>query len=365
MRIAVLTSSRADYSIYYPLLKELKRDDYFQLLIVVFGTHLSEKYGNTFEQIVNDGFTIDDKIDTIPSGNTPFDISFAIGNTIQKFSEYWEKNTYDLVLCLGDRYEMFAACAASIPYNIKLAHIHGGEKTMGAFDDCFRHSITHMSSIHFTSSQIYYERVVNLKESSYNVYNVGALSIDNIKNMEFLSLEEFHDRFNIDLTKKSILITFHPETVSFKKNVEFIETLVEVLNVVEGYQFIITMPNADTMGNVIREKLNLFIRKTAHAYGVESFGTKAYLTCMNYCTMMLGNTSSGFIEASYFQKPVINLGSRQNGRIVTPNIINCEIQKDKIIDAINKVPFLNKSNEIEIYGNGNTAKRIVSILKTL
>jgi GDP/UDP-N,N'-diacetylbacillosamine 2-epimerase (hydrolysing) len=365
MKVAVLTSSRADYGIYFPLLRELKNDIFFELELVVFGTHLSENFGLTIEQIISDGFEVFAKIETVPSGNLPIDISSEIGNTIVKFANFWASNSYDLVFCLGDRYEMFAACAASVPFNVRLAHIHGGEKTTGAIDDCFRHSITHMASIHFAASSIYRDRVINLKESKNNVYNVGSLSIDNLKNLKLLSLSEFYSKFNIDLSIKSILITFHPETVSYEKNIVYIQNLIDALYQINGYQFIITMPNADTMGLVIREKLSQFINNSPYAIGIESFGTIAYLSCMKYCSFLLGNTSSGFIEASYFPKPVINLGKRQNGRIVTPNIINCEIEKENILDVVKQIELSEKSSKIDIYGDGNTAKSIVSILKSM
>lgn len=364
MKIGLLTSSRADYSIYYPLLKLLNEDPFFDLSIIAFGTHLSKDYGYTIDQIIQDGFLIAEKIETMPQDDSPASISNAIGITVSKFSELWSKSSYDLVLCLGDRYEMFAACVATVPFNIRLAHIHGGEKTLGAIDDCFRHSITHMASVHFTSAEPYRNRVKILKESSKHVYNVGALSFDNLKSLKLLSTNEFLERFKIDLTVKSILITFHPETVSFERNVCYIETLIDVLKGLSGYQYIITMPNADTMGHIIREKLNSFIEETPHAIGIESFGTLGYLSCMKYCSFMMGNTSSGFIEAAFFHKGVINLGARQNGRITTPNIISCEIKKEPMLEAVQKISMIESTGNIKIYGDGNTAGRILSILKS-
>jgi GDP/UDP-N,N'-diacetylbacillosamine 2-epimerase (hydrolysing) len=365
MKVLVLTSSRADYSIYYPLLRLLNEDPYFDLSIVAFGTHLSKEYGYTIDQIFFDGFTVHEKIETLPHCDSPESISQAIGLTVIKFSEFWSKCSYDFVFCLGDRYEMFAACLATVPFNIKLAHIHGGEKTLGAIDDCFRHSITHMATVHFTSAEPYRRRVVNLKENDDFVYNVGALSIDNLKKLKLLTINEFFDMFKIDLSIESILITFHPETVSFEKNILYVETLIEVLTDLKNYQFIITMPNSDTMGNVIRKKLNSFINDTPHAFGIESFGTVGYLSCMKYCSFMMGNTSSGFIEASFFNKPVINLGSRQNGRIITPNIINSDITRESLINAIQGISKIDRTEEIKIYGDGNTAEHILTILKNL
>ena len=363
MKIAILTSSRADYGILYPLISKLKSDNFFDVDIIAFGSHLSKISGKTIKLILNDGFEIKYSLNTSPKSDTPLHISNSMAITINKFAKIWKKESYKLIVVLGDRYEMFAACAASVPFNIRLAHIHGGEKTLGAIDDCFRHSITHMATFHFTSAEPYYNRVTKLKESNLNVYNVGALSFDNIANLDFLSVEEFKANFNIDLRVKSILITFHPETVSFEKNKYFIDTITESLKEFKGYQYIITMPNADTMGSLIREKLQIFIENTPNAIGVESFGTIGYLTCMKYCKFMLGNTSSGFIEAAFFNKPVINVGNRQNGRIITPNIINCEIQKDLILAAMNKISFNFNREKIDIYGDGNAASKILSIIK--
>lgn len=363
MKIGLLTSSRADYSIYLPLLNLLKEDSFFDLSIIAFGTHLSEFHGNTVDAILQDGFEVPIRIHTLPEDDSPAAISQAIGQTVVDFSSIWESHKFDLVFCLGDRYEMFGACVSSIPFNVKLAHIHGGEKTLGAFDDSFRHAITHMSSIHFASSEQYRQRIIRLKESDVGVYNVGALSIDNLRQLTLLSLEEFKARFNIDLSIPTILITFHPETVSFAKNEMYIHELIGALKEIKGYQFVITMPNSDTMGNMIRGRLKSFIAECPTAIGVESFGTIGYLSCMKHCAFMLGNTSSGFIEASFFRKYVINLGDRQNGRIITPNINVCQIDKRVILKAVEDYLTYEPTSFIEIYGNGNAAENIIQILK--
>ena len=363
MKVAVLTSSRADYGIYLPLLKALKNDSFFDLSIIAFGTHLSKKHGYTLNQIIEDGFEVPIKVDTMPDGDSPIAISEAMGKTITNFSKVWNEHKFDLVFCLGDRYEMFAACASSVPFNVKLAHIHGGEQTLGAIDDAFRHAITHMSTYHFTTTEQYKNRVTELKGSSKNIYNVGALSIENLKTLPLLSIEEFKDKFNINLSKPSILITFHPETVSFEKNEMYINELIAALSEIKSYQFIITMPNADTMGNMIREKLYSFIKNNDNAIGVESFGALGYLSCMKHCSFMLGNTSSGFVEASFFPKYVINLGERQTGRIVTENILNCPIEQKGIVKAINSFLNVKLPKTINVYGEGNTSEKIIQSLK--
>ena len=330
MKIGVLTSSRADYSIYYPLLKAIQADPFFSLKIIAFGTHLSNRHGFTLKNISDDNFEIEHSLDTVPIDDSPNAISASMGKTMIMFSEIWFRNKYDIVFCLGDRYEMFAACASAIPFGLKLAHIHGGEQTLGAIDDAFRHSITSMSNYHFAACEVYKDRVIELKRSSMNVFNVGSLSIDNLKNLVLYGIEKFRERFGIDLSKPSILITFHPETVSYERNDFYVSELISALETTDGYQFIITMPNADTMGQLIRHRLTAFIQNNEHAFGVESFGTIGYLSCMKHCSLLLGNTSSGYIEASFFPKYVIDLGDRQKGRVVTENIRRCNIEKHEI-----------------------------------
>ncbi len=363
MKIAVLTSSRADYSILYPLLVKLNKDKNFDLNIIAFGSHLSDKHGRTIELIKKDGFKIRDNFKTNPLKDTPLAISNSIGITISNFAKIWNKQKYDLILAIGDRYEMFAACASSIPFNIPIAHIHGGETTKGAFDDCFRHSITQMSNFHFTSSEIYKKRVIELKGSNKDIYNVGALSIDNLKSLKLYTKKEFKNLFKIDISLPSILITFQPETANFKLNKQYIKSLIDALYEIKDYQLIITMPNADTMGNYIRLELEKFIIKSNNAFKIENFGTIGYLSCMKYCSMMLGNTSSGFIEASFFPKYVINLGKRQEGRIVTPNINTIKINKKEIIKAVQEFKYFNPLKYNGVYGDGNAANKIITILK--
>ena len=363
MKIAVLTSSRADYSILYPLLVKLKKDKNFDLNIIAFGSHLSDKHGRTIELIKKDGFKIRDNFKTNLLKDTPLAISNSIGITISYFAKIWNKQKYDLILAIGDRYEMFAACASSIPFNIPIAHIHGGETTKGSFDDCFRHSITQMSNFHFTSSEIYKKRVIELKSSNKDIYNVGALSIDNLKSLKLYTKKQFQNLFNIDISLPTILITFQPETVNFQINKKYISNLINALQEIKDYQLVITMPNADTMGNYIRLELEKFIMKSNNAFKIENFGTLGYLSCMKYCSMMLGNTSSGFIEASFFPKYVINLGKRQEGRIVTPNINTIKINKKEIIKAVQEFKYFNPLKYNGVYGDGNAANKIITILK--
>lgn len=362
MRVGVLTSSRADYGIYLPLLRRMKEDTFFELELLVFGTHLSEKFGMTVKQIEMDGFKIGARIETAPESDHPGDISGSMAKTISGFANPWKKQNYDLLFALGDRYEMFAAVASSVPFIIPVAHLHGGETTLGAIDNVFRHSISCMSKIHFTATEIYKKRVIEITGSDKNVYNVGALSIDSIKGLILLTIDEFTKKYGIDLSVPTILVTFHPETVEIDKNEKYIGELLGAMKELKQYRFVITMPNADTMGLMIRRALNKFIDENDNATGIESFGSPGYLSCMCHCSMMLGNTSSGFIEAFYFQKPVINLGNRQKGRIITPNIFNSPIEKNAILSSISKAEQFEPQKQEQIYGNGNATEKIIDIL---
>ena len=365
MKIALLTSSRADYGIYYPLIKNLSTDKFFKLEIIAFGTHNSIFFGNTVKQIEQDGFNVKYKINSLIQGDSPEIITDTMGLTFLKFSQIWSNEKYDLCITLGDRYEMFAAAYSTIPFNIPIVHISGGEQTLGAIDNSFRDALTVISTYHFASTEKYANRIIEIKGANYGVYNVGSLSIDNLKNTQLYTIQEFRDKFKINMELPSILITIHPETVSFEKNEIYIIELIKALNEINDFQFIITMPNADTMGGVIRNYLNDFINKNNHAIGIESFGMKGYLSCLKHCSFLLGNTSSGFVEASFSPKYVINLGDRQKGRIVTKNIINCDFKKDNILEAVRLFKKYTPEANTSVYGTGESASKITQILKSL
>jgi len=340
MRVGVLTSSRADYGVYLPLLKAIEADSFFELKIIAFGTHVSKQHGYTIDQIKQDGFKVEVQLGNLISGDSEKAISSIIGNTILKFSSVWKilKDKIDLVFALGDRYEMFAAVSASVPFNIPIAHIHGGETTLGAIDNKFRHAITLMSKYHFTSTVNYAKKVSALIGTKNNINNVGALSLDNLLDLELLDKEAFKERWNINLDIPTILTTFHPETISLEKNKVYAIELVKTLKVLtSNYQIVITMPNADTMGTVIRKKLEQIVEQNPKVISVENFGTLGYFSCIKHSSFLLGNTSSGIIEAASFGKYVINLGDRQKGRAQSNNIYNEKIQKRNILEAVQRI----------------------------
>ena len=366
MKVGVLTSSRADFGIYIPLLNQLKNDSFFELEIIAFGTHLSKNHGYTISEITDIGFNKIHEVETLLDSDTPEELALSIGNTCSKFAHFWSENKFDLVITLGDRYEMFAAVTAASPFNIKIAHIHAGETTLGAIDNAYRHSISLFSDYLFVSTEEYKNRAIEVVRESAKVFNVGALSIDNLKNIEFLTIEELNIKFNLDLNKPTILSTFHPETVSFEKNETHIKELLGSFEELKtDYQIIITMPNTDTMGQMIRDEILKFKKKNSEIIIIESFGMIGYLSCMKHCSFLLGNTSSGFVEASYFPRYVINIGNRQAGRIETKNIYSVPVSKQKIISTVQKIENKSTPENEKIYGDGNTANAILGKIKQI
>ena len=359
-KIGILTSSRADYSIYLPLIRELVSNSFFSVEIIAFGTHMSKEHGYTFDAIRNDSFAMYKCIDVgYTSDDSPYGIAKAMGLTTERFAQFWALNRYDLIFCLGDRYEMFAAVSSALPFQIKIAHLYGGETTLGAIDNSFRHCLTHFSDLHFVACEKYKKKVLELTDGNQNVFNYGHLSIDNLKQLTLLNLEELKALTNVDFTISTVLCTFHPETIAFERNEEFVDIISSVFENISDFQVLITMPNTDTGGMVIRRRFEKLEKQCNWIFCKENLGTIGYLSAMKYCKFMLGNTSSGFVEASFFPKYVINLGDRQKGRILTPNIIQTSITYIDIMNSINLIK--NKKSNLEnlnFYGNGNTAKKI-------
>lgn len=364
MKVGVLTSSRADFGIYLPLLKKIFADNFFQSEIIAFGTHLSDVHGKTISEILSNNFKVKHQIVTTALGDSPLEISSSIGETIKEFADFWSNNKFDIIFAIGDRYEMFAAVVAGSPFNVKFVHLYGGETTLGAIDNSYRHSISLMSEFIFVSTEVYKKRALEITDKHKNVFNVGALSIDNLKNVELYNIDDFKKQFNINLNNPTILTTFHPETVSLEKNEIYISELLASIEILmEKYQIVITMPNSDTMGLMVRNKIEEFALNKNKIILIESFGMKGYLSCMKYCSFLLGNTSSGFVEASYFPKYVINIGDRQKGRILTPNIYSISCSKKNILTTVNVIEKLPPPLSVNLYGDGNAAEKIISILK--
>ena len=364
MKIGVLTSSRADYGIYLPLLNEIKKDHFFDLEIIAFGTHLSSKHGFTLDDIENDGYDTIHKITSLIDDDSEKGIVVSYGRTVLEFSNFWKNNCFDLVFCLGDRFEMSAAVQASIPFGIKLAHIHGGETTLGAIDNIYRHQITLASDIHFVTTSDNMLKVKNLKGDAKKIYDVGSLSLNNIDKFEPIDKLIFLDKFKIP-NETFALVTFHPETVSVSDNLLYVKEMKKALTVIsEKINIIITMPNADTLGSLYRNELkDLKIKNPSTVFLIENFGKVNYFNAMYYAGILIGNTSSGIIEAASFNKYVINVGDRQKGRTHGNNVFNTSFDSEIIFETFNTL-INKKPIEIDnVYFKNDTVKKIKSILK--
>ena len=365
MKVVLLTSSRADFGIQLPLLHAITKDPFFQLTVIAFGSHSDQRFGSTINEVRREFPGRIVELPPVLGSDGPADISLAMGRTMQQFADVWSDEPTDMIIALGDRYEMFAAVSAALPFGIPVAHLHGGETTMGAIDNALRHSITHMSSLHFTSAEPYRQRVVQLLGTDHHVHDTGALSVDNLRTMELLSVPEIKGRFGVDLSVPSVLITFHPETVGpDSMDPQWREFSAALSEIAKRYQLLVTLPNADTKGLQLRAKWMEFLKTAPNATGVDSLGVLGYLSCMKHAAFVLGNSSSGYVEASFFPKWVIDVGERQTGRIVTPNMIRCPIDAAAILAAVQRTA----TGEIPIfsppYGAGLAAQRIVDLLKS-
>lgn len=364
MKIGILTSSRADYGIYLPLLNKLKEDDFFNLEIIAFGTHLSKSHGYTLTEIEKEGFDCIHTISSLISNDDEQAIVTSYGLTILKFADFWQANKYDLVFCLGDRFEMSAAVQAGIPFGIKFAHIHGGETTLGAIDNIYRHQITHASVLHFTATEKFTEKVIQLTGILENVHTVGSLSLDGIENFKPIAKQLFFDKFNIP-NKDFALITFHPETIDPNSNkVAAVEMRNALAQLSKKLFLVITMPNADTMGSVFRKEIELLKKEfPEQVLCIENFGKENYFSAMYYAKILIGNTSSGILEAASFGKYVVNVGDRQKGRAQSKNCIDTPFLTEKMSNAINKVLALNSFKGKNIYCKSATVQQIINKLK--
>ena len=364
MKIGVLTSSRADYGIYKPLLEDLKNDDFFQLEIISFGPHLSNEYGYTVSDIISDDYEVIHKVCRLGNDDSIKGIVQSYGNTLLKFSEFWNNNKFDIVLCLGDRFEMSAAVQASIPFNVILAHIHGGETTLGAIDNIYRHQISLVSKYHLVSTELHKNKVIELTGEKKNIYNVGSLSLSEIENFKPINKNILFNNFKIE-DVPFVLVTFHPETIAVEKNYKFSIEMRKALEYLSNFiNIVITMPNADTLGSVYRDQLSILKEsQPTKICLIENFGKENYFSAMHYSKFLIGNTSSGIIESASFGKYVLNVGDRQKGRSQSKNTFNTIFTKNDIVKNALRIFNLGTYKVENIYYKKNSSKLIIDILK--
>ena len=366
-KICVVTGTRAEYGLLYWLMKGIVADERLELQLIVTGMHLSPEFGLTYKEIENE-FKIDKKIEILLSSDTPVGISKSMGLAQISFAEAYDELKPDLVVVLGDRYEIFSAASAATIARIPLAHLHGGETTEGLIDEAIRHSITKMSHLHFVATEDYRKRVIQLGEDPQRVFNVGGLGIENIKRLELLSKEAFEKAIDFKLAPKNILVTFHPVTLENTTAKEQFQEVLDFIDELDDTHILFTKANSDTDGRVINQMIDDYVVKHSDkAIGFASLGQLRYLSALQYIDAVVGNSSSGLLEAPSFKIGTINIGDRQKGRIKACSIIDCEPNKQNLKEAFEMLyskAFQNSLKNIKNpYGEGCPSQQIIAIMK--
>lgn len=367
-KICIATGTRAEYGLLKPLMDKIKGDADFTLQILVTGAHLSPEFGLTYKQIEADGYPIDAKVEMLLSSDTPEGITKSMGLGVVGYADAFKQLQPDLSIILGDRYEMLAVASTALIFRIPIAHIHGGEITEGAYDDAIRHSITKMSALHFTSTEVYRKRVIQLGEQPERVFNVGAIGLDNFKSLTLLTKDQLEKELNIRFKKYNYLVGFHPETLSKQSVKEQFEELLKAIDKQNDSFFIFTKANADTNGRIINQMMERYVQENPdRAVLFTSLGSLRYLSIMRQATAVVGNSSSGILEAPLAKTATINIGDRQKGRIMPESIINCSVDQEEIekaFDIVKSTEFRDIVNSvINPYGNGDASGQIVDVLK--
>lgn len=368
-KILIVTGTRAEYGLLYWIMKEIEREKNLQLQLVVTGNHLVKEYGYTVQQIKEDGFVIDDEIDMIINSEKKSSIAKSMGIEMIQIAQCFDRLKPDILLILGDRYEIFIAAACAMVMNIPIVHMNGGESTEGSIDEQIRHSITKMSHIHLAGAEYYKERIIKMGEEPWRVHNVGQAGIENIKRLDLLDKCDLERELQIAFDKPVFLITYHPVTLDSENGEEQIKNL---LNAIKDFdaKYIFTYPNADFGSKAIIDNINHFVKNNKNSYIFYSLGQRKYLSLLKYASVMIGNSSSGIIESPIFKIPVINIGDRQKGRLRNKNIIDTGCTVEDIHSGINKalfdINFIKDLENIEnIYGDGTTSKKVINILKEI
>ena len=363
-KVCVVTGTRAEYGLFYPIMRKIQDSNKLELQLIATTMHLSEEFGSTYKQIEKDGFIIDEKIENLLASDSKSSVAKSTGLATILLSDAFTRLQPDILLLLGDRYETHAAATTAMLMNIPIAHIHGGEITEGAVDEQIRHSITKMSYLHFSSTEKYRQRIIQMGEDPSRVFTSGAPGIDNIINLELFSKTDLEDTLNWKFDMKSALFTYHPVTLGSSNINDEINQIFAVLEQTD-LNILFTYANADDSGRVINQKIEEFCQTNPTKYKVvKSLGQLRYLSTMKYVDLLIGNTSSGIIEAASFQKPVVNIGDRQKGRLQSGNVIDCSIEiLTTTIEQALSDEFQNSCKVCKnIYGEGHASNTIVDVL---
>lgn len=367
-RIGIMTGTRAEYGLLKSLMQEINKDNDLELYLIVSGMHLSPEFGMTYKEIEEDGFEINAKVEMLLSSDSPAGISKSIGLGVIGFADEFQRADLDMLILLGDRYEALSAAISAMVMRIPIAHLHGGELTKGAIDEGIRHSITKMSYLHFTSTEQYRNRVIQLGENPERVFYVGALGVENIKKINLMTKEELEKSIHFEIDENTVVVTYHPVTLENNTVEEQFLNLLKVLDRNPKIRMIFTKANADTNGRIVNELIDKYAAQNSErACAFMSLGQKRYLSALKYCRIVIGNSSSGIIEAPSFGKPIINIGDRQKGRICADSVINCGYTQQEIQQAMETAlteEFENKARNCRNpYEKENTAANIISVIK--
>ena len=367
-KICIVTGTRAEYGLLYWLIKEIQDDPDLEIQIVATGMHLSPEFGLTYKKIEEDGFRINEKVEMLLSSDTPNGLAKSIGLGVIGFADALERLKPDILVVPADRFEIFAAAQAAMTLRIPMAHIYGGETTEGAIDEAIRHAITKMAHLHFTAAEQYRRRVIQLGEDPNHVLNFGAPGLDNLKKLKLLNRKSLENAINFNLGKISFLITYHPATLSDVLPEKSFEELLKAIDHFPDSKIIFTKANADSAGRKINKMLDNYVEKNSHrAIVFTSMGQLLYLSAMKKVDIVIGNSSSGLLEAPTLKKPVVNIGNRQQGRLRAESIIDCEEKAEAIIESINRglsTAFKNiVKNTVNPYGQGVASFQIKEYLK--
>lgn len=364
--IGVVTTARSDYGIYLPLLRKIEADPDLGLHLIVAGMHLSPDFGLTVEAIEADGFEVSERVEMLLSSDTPEGITKSMGIGTIGLAQCYARSRPDILVVLGDRFEMHSAALAALPFKIPVAHIHGGEVTQGAIDDALRHSITKLSHLHFVSTQEYARRVLQLGEEPWRVTVCGAPGLDNLHSVKLLEAREIEAGYGVCLDRPPLLVTFHPVTLEYERTGWQAGELLAALEESE-MPVVFTMPNADTGSRTIVRMIEEFVRTHASAWMIDNLGTQGYFSLMAVAAAMVGNSSSGIVEAASFELPVVNVGSRQRGRVRAANVIDVDYGRESVLNGIRRAldpGFRAKLRGIRNpYGLGEASERIIEVLK--
>ncbi len=365
-KICVVTATRAEYGLLKWLMREIASNPATQLQVLVTGAHLSPEFGSTYQEIEADGFHIDARVEMLLSADTATAISKSMGLGLMGYADAFDRLRPDIVVILGDRYEMLSVAAAALIAKIPVAHLHGGETTEGAFDEAIRHAITKMSHLHFTGAPEYQHRVIQLGESPDRVYMVGGLGIDAIRRVKLLSKDELENSIGFRFAERNLLVTFHPVTLSERSSQDQMEEMLAALESLPDVGMIFTMPNADTGSRALTKQIEAFVKHHPHAMAFASLGQLRYLSCLQFVDGVVGNSSSGIAEAPSFKVGTINIGDRQKGRLASSSVIHCDSSRTSIEEALRRLYSpefkLIVQDTINPYGDGGASGRIANVL---